>query len=194
MLVQRSVLDLVTAYAPLETQPLTQHHTVLLTKALLPVLLRREFALTRRLHGWLLAPSGDSMGSNARMCLVDAMNGMFDVCEQVERAFRVMRVVLEKPELKESMIDGVVVNALETLRTAPEGSAEVAKQVWTYYLDRSLRPDCLFVVGGPSFRASGSQACVGVPARCPHCSLLCYCTNHLCCDVKRISRRMYTAF
>ena len=87
-------MDLVVGGVPLEERLLSQQLTVMLARAVLPVLLRREFALTRRLHGWLLG-GGEALGPHAQTVLISALIEMLQQPKQVQRRQRGQRVLAE---------------------------------------------------------------------------------------------------
>lgn len=75
MLVQRSMLDFLLAFLPVDTRHLTPKEKVTLVAAALGVLLRRDMSLNRRLYTWLLGANStknESLSRTDSVCSSDA--------------------------------------------------------------------------------------------------------------------------
>lgn len=128
ILVQRGILDLLLSALPLDSASLlgcTPPDRVLLARAALGVVLRRDLSLSRRLYTWLLGPSDSSeqqlafLRAHGLDLLAAALRD--EMRAEGARGFKVFISLLDKWEIGALLTERCVVDAAKALKAKLEG-------------------------------------------------------------------------
>ncbi|GAA6048977.1 hypothetical protein JCM3770_005422, partial [Rhodotorula araucariae] len=126
ILVQRGILDLLIGTLRLDSAAFRSCRAddqVLLTRAVLAVVLRRDLSLSRRLYTWLLGPSDSSatqlayLRSHGVMLVARALSDEMRDDRGAARGFKVFISLLDKWEIGALLTERCVVDAAHALRS-----------------------------------------------------------------------------
>ncbi|KAG0232967.1 hypothetical protein BGW42_007780 [Actinomortierella wolfii] len=123
LLVQRAMLDIMVVHFPISNGLIEQRDLVVLVKAAVGVVLRKDMSLNRRLYAWLLGPQEGKkkvFGGAAKSALVTAIQNMLSATHQElaesQKPFKVFVSLLDEWDIGYPVIQSVFLDALISLK------------------------------------------------------------------------------
>ncbi|KAL9539118.1 hypothetical protein MBANPS3_010455 [Mucor bainieri] len=147
LLVQRGMLELLVQSFMLKSRMIPHDDVVILMRAALGIVLRKDMSLNRRLYAWLLGPEGTTQAqvlyfnTFAEKPATQAVRGMLQTQQQLsdttttaldseqQRPYKILISLMDKWELGQPIVNNVFVDALISLKASKKQQQQHSDEV-----------------------------------------------------------------
>lgn len=129
LLVQRGMLELLVQNFMLKSRMIPHEDLVILIKASLGIVLRKDMSLNRRLYAWLLGSEGNSQAqltyfsTYAEKPAIQAVRGMLQenhsssAAVNAQRPYKILISLMDKWELGQPIVNNIFIDSLTSLKS-----------------------------------------------------------------------------
>lgn len=171
LLVQRGMLEILVQNFILKNRMIPHEDLVILMKAALGIVLRKDMSLNRRLYAWLLGNENAAQAqvlyfnSYAEKAATQAVRNMLQQQQQqdseteLQRPYKILISLMDKWELGQPIVNNIFVDSLSSLKSIKSNQADVIKaaNMWMDMVEPYLICMKLFELIDSSFPNSSKK-------------------------------------
>ncbi|KAF8924042.1 hypothetical protein BGZ58_002248, partial [Dissophora ornata] len=138
LLVQRDMLDLMVVHFPICDELIEENDLIILVKAAVGVVLRKDMSLNRRLYAWLLGPQeGEKkvFDGSAKSALIAGLQSILlsdvEELQENQKPYRVFVSLLDEWDIGHPVIEAVFLDALRSLKRHVDSGNHGAELIQT---------------------------------------------------------------